>query len=168
MKRDSIWGWTPRRAPALPALLAGEVFRYEAHERYFRQEILPRLDGPRRFIGPVGMARKRRLLFAARCLLVPSLAPETSSLVAMKALACGTLVVAFPSGALPDIVEHGKTGLLVQDERETADAIEAAGHLSPDVCRQTAQRRFSLDRMLQRYFAVYRALATGGAQLLPG
>jgi glycosyltransferase involved in cell wall biosynthesis len=151
----------------IPALLAGEVFRYEAHERYFQQEILPRLDGPRRFIGPVGVARKRRLLAAARCLLVPSLAPETSSLVAMEALACGTPVVAFPSGALPDIVEHGKTGLLVRDEREMADAIEAAGHLSPDVCRETARRRFALDRMLQRYFAVYRALATGGGTALP-
>lgn len=145
----------------MPALLAGEVFRYEAHERYFRQEVAPRLDGLRRFIGPVGLARKRRLLSAARCLLAPSLAPETSSLVAMEALACGTPVVAFPSGALPDIVEHGKTGFLVQDERQMADAIVAASRLDPGVCRQTARQRFSLDRMTQQYVAVYRSLAGG-------
>jgi glycosyltransferase involved in cell wall biosynthesis len=143
----------------MPALLAGEVFRYEAHEHYFRQDVVPRLDGLRRFIGPVGSMRKRRLLSAARCLLAPSLAPETSSLVAMEALACGTPVIAFPSGALPDIVEHGKTGFLVQDERQMADAIVAASRLDPAVCRDTARRRFSLDRMTQQYFAVYRALA---------
>jgi glycosyltransferase involved in cell wall biosynthesis len=142
----------------IPALLAGEVFRYEAHERYFREEIVPRLDGLRRFLGPVGLARKRRLLSAARCLLVPSLASETSSLVAMEALACGTPVVAFPSGALSDIVEHEKTGFLVQDTRQMAEAIEAAGRLDPDVCRQTARERFSLDTMMKRYFALYRQL----------
>jgi glycosyltransferase involved in cell wall biosynthesis len=144
----------------IPALLAGEVFRYEAHERYFREEIVPRLDSLRRFIGPVGLARKRRLLSAARCLLAPSLAPETSSLVAMEALACGTPVVAFPSGALPDIVEHGKTGFLVRDAREMADAIEAAGRLDPDVCRHTARARFSLATMTKRYLSLYRQLVT--------
>ena len=81
----------------VPMVLAGEVFRYPAHEQYFRDEIAPRLDASRRFIGPVGLHRKRRLLSEARCLLAPSLAPETSSLVAMEALACGTPVIAFPA-----------------------------------------------------------------------
>jgi glycosyltransferase involved in cell wall biosynthesis len=142
-----------------PALLAGEVFHYVTHTEYFQHEIIPRLDGRRRFIGPIGVRRKRWLLSAARCLLVPSLAPETSSLVAMEALACGTPVVAFPSGALPDIVEHGKTGFLVHDEQEMAEAIAAAGHLDPHLCRATARARFALETMLQRYFAMYSALA---------
>src|SRR5262249_25501474 len=107
-------------AARLPMILAGEIFRYEAHERYYAQEIAPRLNGVRKFIGPVGLARKRRLLSAARCLLVPSLVPETSSLVAMEALACGTPVIAFPSGALAEIVEHGRTGFLVKNETEMA------------------------------------------------
>jgi glycosyltransferase involved in cell wall biosynthesis len=143
----------------LPALLAGEVFRYEAHEQYYEREIVPRLDGFHRFIGPVGLVRKRRLLSAARCLLAPSLAPETSSLVAMEAMACGTPVIAFPSGALPDIVEDGKTGFLVQDEREMADAVAAVRTLDPEVCRDTARRRFSVHSMVQQYLAVYRSLA---------
>ena len=140
----------------LPALLAGEVFRYEAHEQYFQREIAPRLGGVHRYIGPVGWVRKRRLLSAARCLLAPSLAPETSSLVAM---ACGTPVIAFPAGALSDIVEHGKTGFLVQDEREMADALTAVHTVDPEACRDTARRRFSLDVMVQQYLAVYGSLA---------
>ncbi|UEM25373.1 glycosyltransferase (plasmid) [Skermanella mucosa] len=142
-----------------PLLLAGEVFPYPVHEDYFRSEIEPRLDRSRRFIGPVGFRRKRRLLTAARCLVVPSLAPETSSLVAMEALACGTPVVAFPAGALPEVVEHGRTGFLVADERGMADAIRAASGLSSDDCRAAARERFDLKGMIARYFDLYRQVA---------
>jgi len=148
----------------VPVLLAGEVFPYETHQEYFRQEIQPRLDRTRRFLGPIGLARKRRLLTAARCLLVPSLAPETSSLVAMEALACGTPVIAFPSGALPEIVEHGRTGFLVRSEEEMAAAIAEAGRLSPAVCRETARQRFSLDRAVEQYFALYERMAGVGKE----
>jgi len=149
----------------LPVLLAGEVFRYRDHELYFCNEILPRLNGNgHRFLGPVPLARKRRLLSAARCLLVPSLVPETSSLVAMEALACGTPVIAFPSGALCDIVEHGRTGYLVKDEKEMAEAIAAVDRIDPEECRLAAQRRFSAERMLQDYFDLYRRLARGRAR----
>jgi glycosyltransferase involved in cell wall biosynthesis len=149
-------------AAGTPMVLAGEIFRYEAHERYFWDELLPRLDGVmRHFIGPVGFARKRRLLAAARCLLVPSLVQETSSLVAMEALACGTPVIAFPSGALAEIVEHGKTGFLVETVGEMAEAIRAAGALDPERCRQAARERFSAERMLKRYLKLYERLAAG-------
>jgi len=69
----------------IPLILAGCVSSFDTHQRYYRETIAPRLDDTRRFIGPVGPRRKRRLLSAARCLLVPSLAPETSSLVTMEA-----------------------------------------------------------------------------------
>lgn len=148
-----------RRAQT-PLLLAGRIFRHEAHENYFRDEIAPRLDQLRRFIGPIGFRRKRRLLSSARCLLAPSLAPETSSLVAMESLACGTPVIAFRAGALADIVEDGKTGFLVNDEREMAEAIHAARSLDREVCRQVARDRFSHTRMIQKYFSIYERLVT--------
>ena len=147
-----------RRAKT-PLLLAGEVFRNQAHEIYFQREITPRLDESRRFLGHIGLRRKRRLLSAARCLLAPSRAPETSSLAAMESLACGTPVIAFPSGALADIVEHGKTGFLVRDEDEMAEAIHAVDSIDPLACRQAARKRFSLDRMIKKYFALYECLA---------
>ncbi len=147
------------RRARLAVIVAGRVFPYEAHERYFREQVAPRLDRERRFIGPLPFGRKRRLLAAARCLLLPTLAPETSSLVAMEALACGTPVVAFPSGALPEIVEHGVTGFLVRDEAEMADAIDACDAIDPERCRAVARERYSVDAMAGKYFDVYAQLA---------
>ena len=148
----------------VPLLLAGQVFPYEAHQRYFVEEIEPRLGQGVCFFGAVGFARKRRLLSAARCLLVPSLVAETSSLVAIEALACGTPVVAFPAGALPAIVEHGATGFLVNDPREMAEAIRACGTIDRERCRAAARERFSLDRMIDAYIALYRRLTTPAQQ----
>jgi glycosyltransferase involved in cell wall biosynthesis len=144
-------------------LLGGEVFAYAEHALYFAQEIAPRLDRRRRFLGPLGFGRKRLLLSGARCLLVPSLVPETSSLVAMEALACGAPVVASRSGALVELVEHGRTGFLVGGELEMAEAIGAAETLDPAACREAARARFSEDRMTGRYLALYRSIAAGAA-----
>jgi len=147
----------------LPVLLGGQVFPYAEHERYWHDTVAPLLaHGPHRFLGPVGSTRKRRLLSAARCLLSTSLAPETSSLVAMEALACGTPVIAFPSGALPEIVEHGVTGFLVENPREMAAAIRAAATLDPEACRDAARRRFSAATMVARYLDLYARLIQRG------
>jgi glycosyltransferase involved in cell wall biosynthesis len=143
----------------VPLLIAGDVFPYEAHQRYFAEEIAPHLGRSVRFLGPAGFARKRRLLTAARCLLVPSLVAETSSLVAMEAAACGCPVVAFPVGSLPEIVEPGVTGLLVTTTKEMAAAIPASEGLARAACRDVARRRFSLQAMTARYLAVYERLA---------
>ena len=147
------------RAAGVPLLIGGAVYPYEAHERYFAREVAPLLDRRRRFLGPVVFARKRRLLAAARCVLVPSTAPETSSLVAMEAAACGTPVVAFPSGALPEVVEHGRTGFLVPDAAAMAEAIGRVGALDPEGIRRVARERFSDERMAGEYLALFRRLA---------
>jgi glycosyltransferase involved in cell wall biosynthesis len=126
---------------------------------YFEREIVPRLRSVHRFLGPLELDRKRRFLANARCLLAPSLAPETSSLVAMEALSSGTPVVAFRAGALAEIVEHGKTGFLVDDERCMAEAIHAASQIRSEDCRAAACQRFSALRMTNRYLQVYGELA---------
>ena len=140
-------------------VIAGQLFRYPAHEKYFADELAPRLDCRRRFIGPVGAARKRELLASARCLLVPSLAPETSSLVAMEALACGTPVIAFKTGALCEIVDHGRTGFLVRDAREMGEAISSADRINSELCRTAARQRFSAEQMAAGYLERYHQLA---------
>lgn len=151
----------------VPIAVAGRVFAFAAHQRYYKEEVAPRLGRRVRFFGAVGGRRKRWLLRTARAVLIPSTAPETSSLVAMEALAAGTPVIAFGSGALPEIVEHGVTGFIVNDVDEMAAAIAAVDTLSPETCRAVARRRFSAERMVAGYFENYLELArrAGGGRV---
>ena len=77
----------------------------------------------------------------------------------MEAIACGTPVIAFPAGALADIVEPGVTGYLVESVADMAEAIHAVDSLDREACREVARRRFGLERMVAGYFALYRRLA---------
>ena len=148
------------RMADVPLLAAGCVFPYPSHQRYFDEEIIPRLDALRRWIGPVERADKRRLIAEARCVLIPSTVPETSSLVTMEALASGTPVIAFRVGALPEIVEHGTTGVIVETVHEMAAAIGEIGAIDPAACRRAACERFPLHRTTDAYLDLYARLAT--------
>lgn len=141
-------------------LLAGPVHLFSSHQEYFAKEVVPLLDSKRRYVGAVGMEQKADLLASAKVLLIPSLAAETSSLVAMEAAASGTPAIAFRSGALPEIVEHGKTGYLVGGVEEMATAIKACGDIDGEYCRSAAIRRFDKSRMAERYLDLYRSLLT--------
>jgi glycosyltransferase involved in cell wall biosynthesis len=147
------------RRAAMPLIIAGQTFRYAEHERYFAEEIAPRLGPACRFVGPLSFARKRRFLTAAQCLVIPSLAPETSSLVAMEAMACGTPVVAFRAGALSEIVAQGRTGFLVDSPEEMAAAMLDSATLDSDACRREARARFGKDRMTAAYLDLYARIA---------
>jgi glycosyltransferase involved in cell wall biosynthesis len=144
----------------LPLVLAGKVFGYPSHEQYWNEELKPRIKPPHRFLGPVGSSEKQELLSRARCLVVSSLVDETSSLVAMEAMACGTPVVALRRGALSEIVEEGRTGFVVDSPEQLPDAMLAARRLSPITCREQAVARFSSLRMTARYLRVYEHLTT--------
>lgn len=141
-------------------LLAGKVFGYPSHQKYFDEEVRPRLIHGNRFLGEIGPTRKHRLLAGARCLIVPTLVPETSSLVAMEAIASGTPVVAHPKGALIELIQHGRTGFLVNTVEEMMEAIQAATELNSATCRREAEARFSADQMFERYLFLYREAAS--------
>ncbi|MBV8586574.1 MAG: glycosyltransferase, partial [Verrucomicrobia bacterium] len=136
------------KSAGVACVLAGKVFPYPDHIHYFEESVRPLLDEQRRFVGSVDEIGKWRLLKAARCLLQPSLAEETSSLVAMESLACSTPVVAFRVGALPEIIDDGKTGYLVNSTAEMSRAIEFCAQLNPNDCLAAAMERFSADRMV--------------------
>jgi glycosyltransferase involved in cell wall biosynthesis len=146
-------------------ILAGKVFPYLEHQRHFEQEILPLLDERRQFIGPVGPPERARLLSAARCLVIPSLIEETSSLVAMEALASATPVVALRRGSLPEVVEEGRTGVLAEDPLQLVDAIASVSNIDPRTCRRSAEARFDSVRMIESYLSLYSQLIEGLADV---
>lgn len=139
-------------------LLGGRVFPYPEHERYFHEQVELLLRDGHEFLGPLLPPQKQELLATAKCLLHPTLAPETSSLVTMEALAAGTPVIAYPSGALPEIVEEGVTGFLVNSPGEMARAITQAHTIRPEACRAAAEQRFSRERMVSEYLSLYHSL----------
>ena len=144
----------------LPLILAGPVHLFEAHLNYFAQQVEPLLDSKRRYVGAVDKNQRASLLSNASCLLIPALAAETSSLVAMEAACSGTPVVAFRSGALPEIVEDQITGFLSSSEEEMAQQVERTKGISPFVCREVAEKRFSSDRMFRDYLSLYYSLVS--------
>jgi glycosyltransferase involved in cell wall biosynthesis len=149
----------------IPVILGGQVFPYPEHQQYFQQKVAPQLANSfHRFFGPLDLQQKSGLLARARCLLHPTLAPETSSLVAMEALAAGTPVVAFRSGALPEIIEDGVTGFLVDSVAEMAEAMRDVEHLSSAACRRAAEQRFCRQRMIREYLGLYAKLACQPSQ----
>lgn len=150
----------------IPVLIGGHTFPYREHQDYFAKQIAPLLASngtsshpQHQFLESLRPQEKHNLLSRAKCVLHPTRAPETSSLVAMEALAAGTPVIAYRSGALREIVEDGVTGFLVDDAGEMADAIGRVGALSRARCRAVAERRFSKQRMVQQYLNLYESLA---------
>jgi glycosyltransferase involved in cell wall biosynthesis len=143
------------KAARRPLVLAGVV--QPGHERFFATEIEPHIDGDMiQFVGEVGGARKQRLFADAFAFLMPITWPEPFGMVMVEALSAGTPVLAFPNGAAPEIVEHGKSGFLVKNEDEMSAIVDQAGRLDPLDCRQSAER-FVPDRVAARYEAVYAA-----------
>lgn len=141
-----------------PLILAGHVANYPAHVRYFEQEIVPRCDQARIYIGPIAMPGKRDLIADARAVIASSTVAEPGSMVAMEALACGTPVIAMRSAALQDIVEHGVTGFIVDSGSEMAGAIRRIDSIDRRACRRAAEERFDARMMVSKYLALYNEL----------
>lgn len=154
----------------LPLVIAGEVYPFSYHQRYFERAVLPHLgrrDSNVRFLGRQRFADKLRLLRRARALLLTSQCAETSSLVAMEAMACGTPVLAFARGAIPEVVEHGRTGFLVDDAAEMAAAVTHIGAIDPHACRRRAESHFTAERVANDYARLYESILQTREQFQP-
>lgn len=141
----------------LPIVLAGQVYPFPDHQEFFRREVQPRLEragGKARFVETPSFAEKLELLRRARALLLPTLCDETSSLVSMEAMACGTPVAAFRRGAIPDIVQPGVGGFVADTVEGLKEAVRRMGELSPAECRRRAGC-FSAEQMAERYEQLY-------------
>jgi glycosyltransferase involved in cell wall biosynthesis len=145
------------QAAGMRLVMAGALYPFSYHHQYFEREVRPHLNSPGvEWVERPGQRQKLELLSRARALLVPSLVEETSSMVAIEAMACGTPVVAFGRGALPEVIVDGVTGFLVTSEEEMAAALREVGRLSPRSCRRHAETNLSSERMADGYLALYR------------
>jgi glycosyltransferase involved in cell wall biosynthesis len=146
------------RAAGIPLKIAAKVDRVD--EAYFRDTIRPMIDGRNvELIGEISDAEKPDFLSGAIALLVPIDWPEPFGLVMIEAMACGTPVIAFNRGSVPEIIEHGVTGMIVEDEAEAVAAIRQVAALPRAEVRRCFERRFSAERMAEDYLALYRRLA---------
>jgi len=144
----------------LPIVIAGTIFPYPEHLDYFSKQVEPQLDENCRFISSASPETRLELLENARCLLVPSLIEETSSLVSREALAAGTPVLAFRRAALAELIENGRTGFLVDSAEEMANAIDWCQAIDGHVCQEFARRNFPLEKMTGEYLRLYEQIAS--------
>ncbi len=138
----------------VPLKIAAKVDRVD--REYFDERIAPLLRSPLvEYIGEIAEDEKSAFLSGARALLFPIDWEEPFGLVMIEALACGTPVVAFRRGSVPEIVEDGVTGFLVDSVDAAVDAVGRLDALSRATCRQVFEQRFTAERMARDYVAAY-------------
>ncbi len=125
---------------------------------YFEREVRPLLSDTARYVGPVDDARKGELLRGAEALLFPIDWPEPFGLVMIEAMACGTPVIAWRRGSVPEVVEDGVTGFVVDSEAEAVAALGRIGSISREGVRRRFEERFTSLRMAQGYVRLYERL----------
>lgn len=142
------------REAGLPLVMAAKIDPYD--RAYFDERIAPHLDDSNvRYIGEVAGDRKREVLQGAIALLHLVQWAEPFGLTMAEALACGTPVIAMPFGSIPEIVSDGRTGYVVDSVGAAAAAARRLDRLDPEACRAEAVRRFSVERMVADYLALY-------------
>jgi len=141
----------------IPLKIAAKIDR--ADEEYFEQIIRPMIDHPLvEYIGEIGDREKSDFLSGAMGLLVPIDWPEPFGLVMIEAMACGTPVIAYNRGSVPEIVEQDLTGFIVEDEISAVAAVDRLHQLDRGMIRKQFEARFTARRMALDYLAAYRSL----------
>lgn len=152
-------------------VLAGNI--PEEHRGWFDAHVAPHVDGEGiRFVGPVDDAQKNELLGAAAAFLMPILWEEPFGIVMAEAMACGTPVVGLRRGAVPEVVEDGVTGFVVDTVEEMADRVTRVPELSRAATRRRVEQFYSDDAVADGYLDIYREMidrnARGGARAMAG
>lgn len=138
----------------LRLIIAGNVDTVD--EEYFRTMVLPHVDGDQiQYVGEADYTLKRELLARASCLLATITWPEPFGLFIIEAMACGTPVLAFNKGALPETVRHGETGFVVETVDDMVQALGRLPDIDPARCREHVEKHFDFPRMVDDYLAVY-------------
>jgi glycosyltransferase involved in cell wall biosynthesis len=136
-------------------LVIAAKMREQDEREYFQNEVEPLLSDRIEYVGEADQSRKLELLAGAAALINPIQWPEPFGLVMVEAMACGTPVLAFPSGAAPEIIDDGETGFLCADLDEMCTRVEKVRDLDRHACRAAVERRFSLRGMAEKYVALF-------------
>ena len=144
----------------LPLKIAGKM-REPPEQEYFEEYVAPHLGDGIEYLGETSHAKKVALLQNARATLFPIEWEEPFGLVMIESMACGTPVIATRWGAVPEVIEHGRSGIVVDDYREMAAALADADRLEPAECRRSVEEHFSAERMVADYVAAYEAVLAG-------
>jgi glycosyltransferase involved in cell wall biosynthesis len=149
----------------IPLKIAAKVDR--ADRDYFEEKIRPMIISPQvEYIGEISDSEKSEFLSGAHALLATIDWPEPFGLVMIEAMACGTPVVAFNRGSVPELVDVGVTGFIVEDEFGAIGAIEQLSDINRDKVRKRFEERFTARRMAQEYLEVYRNLSESASPRL--
>jgi glycosyltransferase involved in cell wall biosynthesis len=150
----------------MPLRIAAKVDRVD--EEYFAAHIKSLLDHPLiEFIGEIGENEKQEFLGGAYALLFPIDWPEPFGLAMIEAMACGTPVIAFRCGSVPEVIDESRTGFIVESVEQAVKAVRRVEALNRTACRQIFERRFSASRMAGDYVAEYIRLLTGDRSETP-
>jgi glycosyltransferase involved in cell wall biosynthesis len=145
------------RAAKMPLHIAAKLPRGE--RAFFKEKLEPEIDGEQiRLTGEVNDKTKEEFLAGAAALLFPIDWPEPFGLVMIEAMACGTPVIAFRSGSVPEVIDDGITGFVVETEEQAIEAIGRLGELDRGRVRAHFEKRFTSERMAREYVRHYEAL----------
>ena len=141
----------------MPLKIAAKIDRVDVE--YFETVIKPLLDHPLiEFIGEIGYPEKNVFLGNATGLLFPINWREPFGLVMIEAMACGTPVIAYPLGSVPEVMQEGVTGFIVPDLEGAVKAVKRLGEIDRRKCRRYFEQHFNAERMAQDYFNIYQRL----------
>lgn len=123
---------------------------------YFNQYVAPRLNnGNVSWVGEVGESERNKLMSKALCLLQPLTWREPFGLAMIESMACGTPVVAFRKGSVPELIDHGRTGFIVDNEKQMVRAVKKIESIDRKTCRKHVEERFNIERMVDDYEKLY-------------
>jgi len=138
-------------------IIAGNISNVPHEKEYFYNELKPRIDGKLvQYIGTVNNVQKNELLGNAAAMLLPIEWYEPFPVVLPESFACGTPILAFPGGGVPEGIRHGITGFLSNSVEEMAEQVSAIGSLSRKACRQEAEDKYSDTVIARNYLSIYK------------
>ena len=137
-------------------IIAGNISPLREEQLYFKKHVEPFIDGSQiKYVGTLDDAGKNHYLGISKAMLFPARTKEAFGMVMIEAMACGTPVVAFPAGSVPEVVEHGVTGFIVSSKEQMIEILPQIETLNRSNCRTRAESRFDVKKIAQEYLTLH-------------